>query len=217
MRDMTGRAGPLLKRWPQQTLLAGILLLCGLAAGPTSAETAKAGEGWAGRCLGQGRSTDEDAVHATNRDGLVEACAQITPSSILYDEQRRPCDLGLPGCSCVGHRIALRGGQAAEFVPGTSWRVCSGVMLTFQHDGNLVLYGREAKVLWASWTQGRGAVRLVLQADGNLVLADAGGKPVWTSGTFGNPGAFLAVQEDSNVVLYAGRWRPIWATWTQGQ
>lgn len=52
--------------------------------------------------------------------------------------------------------------------------------LVLQGDGNLVLYV-SGKALWATATNGKGAVRFRLQGDGNLVLRDAAGSAVWSS------------------------------------
>jgi hypothetical protein len=42
--------------------------------------------------------------------------------------------------------------------------------LYLQGDGNLVLRNAASSALWASGTNGKGAVRLEMQGDGNLVL-----------------------------------------------
>jgi hypothetical protein len=39
-----------------------------------------------------------------------------------------------------------------------------------QGDGNLVLYAESNTPVWATGTQGKGAIRASLQDDGNLVL-----------------------------------------------
>jgi hypothetical protein len=93
--------------------------------------------------------------------------------------------------------------------------------LTFQTDGNLVLYGLDdtslsgalvppppqlipsatyTKVIWASGTI---ATSCSMQTDGNLVLYDQYGGPIWSSATNGNPGAFLRCQDDGNLVMLA--------------
>ncbi|NES22647.1 MAG: hypothetical protein F6K41_27945 [Symploca sp. SIO3E6] len=85
-------------------------------------------------------------------------------------------------------------------------------LLSFQNDGNLVLYGGAGRVLWATGTN---ADLLAVQSDGNVVLYERGA-PVWATNTEGNPGALLAIQTDGNVVVYTRSGRPIFATNTQG-
>jgi hypothetical protein len=74
-------------------------------------------------------------------------------------------------------------------------------ILTFQTDGNLVLYGPGQTVLWASNTAKKGISRLTMQTDGNLVIYDNSSKPQWASGTQGNPGAYLIVRGGSAMVV----------------
>ncbi|NEQ66364.1 MAG: hypothetical protein F6K21_12840 [Symploca sp. SIO2D2] len=85
-------------------------------------------------------------------------------------------------------------------------------MLSFQNDGNLVLYDRSGRVLWATGTN---ADLLAVQSDGNVVLYERGA-PVWATNTEGNPGALFAIQTDGNVVVYTNSGTPIFATNTQG-
>lgn len=97
--------------------------------------------------------------------------------------------------------------------------------LTFQTDGNLVLYGLDdtslsgalvppppqlipnaayTKVIWASATNATGGpVRCNMQTDGNLVLYDQNGGAVWASGTSGHPGVFLRCRDDGDLVMLA--------------
>jgi len=202
-------------RW---RLFAVAIAVCGGLTGAMSGASraqASAQETWSARCLNQGSGTDEAMVDAATRDGLVEACRRLAARPIVYDERRVPCGLGRSGCACAGHVIAARNDVPAEFRPATSWRVCSGYALTFQEDGNLVLYDRNGAPLWTSGTHGRSVARLAMQPDGNLVLYAPDGQPVWTTGTHGHRGAFLALQEDGNLVVYAERWRPIWTSGTE--
>lgn len=48
--------------------------------------------------------------------------------------------------------------------------VVGGTTLVFQSDGNLVVSNGPLGVLWASWTQNKGATRAVMQEDGNFVI-----------------------------------------------
>lgn len=89
--------------------------------------------------------------------------------------------------------------------------------LTYQGDGNLVLYdvraGDSWVPLWASDTAGTAAGRVAMQGDGNLVIYDASGTALWSSdSSLNHPGARLAVQNDGNVVIYDVDGTPLWAT-----
>jgi hypothetical protein len=58
--------------------------------------------------------------------------------------------------------------------------------LHMQEDGNLVLYGKNLRIIWASNTSAGNPVqeyKLVLQDDGNLVVYTYTGAVVWASGT----------------------------------
>lgn len=80
------------------------------------------------------------------------------------------------------------GNLAIWFGPGLLWTPntfgSQAVQLIMQQDGNLVLYGPNYTVLWATGTQATGS-RLVMQNDGNLVIYN-GWTPVWASGTGGH-------------------------------
>lgn len=83
--------------------------------------------------------------------------------------------------------------------------------LTLQQDGNLVVSER-GKAVWASGTNGSGAVRADVQADGNFVLYKENNEPVWASETSGNTNVRLTLQDDRNLVLYSGDNKPLWAS-----
>lgn len=86
--------------------------------------------------------------------------------------------------------------------------------LIMQGDGNLVLYRKsDGKALWATGTNGKGAMRAIMQSDGNLVLYTSANAAVWASNTVGNPGSFLQLQTDGNLVIYKGT-TPLWDTQT---
>jgi pimeloyl-ACP methyl ester carboxylesterase len=88
--------------------------------------------------------------------------------------------------------------------------------LTYQWDGNLVLYRWDDLPLWHTHTDGTSPGRAVMQLDGNLVVYDGSGTPRWASGTAGYDNAYLAVQDDGNVVVYTAGGAALWASWTNG-
>jgi hypothetical protein len=90
--------------------------------------------------------------------------------------------------------------------------------LTFQQDGNLVLYSNTTnRALWNSSTHSRGAKFATLQDDGNLVIYDGNHRAIWNTVTFGNGSSRLIIQQDGNLVLYNSANRPSWNTVTFNQ
>ena len=78
------------------------------------------------------------------------------------------------------------GSKTVNFAPGSfclsSGKTTGGreLLLTFQKDGNLVLYSHTGTAQWASNTQGKGA-RLAFQGDRNIVVYDKNNKAIWAS------------------------------------
>ena len=89
----------------------------------------------------------------------------------------------------------------------------SNFRLTFQTDGNLVLYQgtnfTAENALWATDIVDSSIERVIMQLDGNLVLYRNNGS-AWASNTNGNPSSRLTVQDDGNLIIYKGN-VPIWA------
>lgn len=83
--------------------------------------------------------------------------------------------------------------------------------LIMQNDGNLVVYERGGKALWASNTLGLGS-ELVMQTDGNLCLYGSKGC-AWTTNTLGSNGARrLVIHDDGNLCLYNDKGTVVWST-----
>ena len=61
----------------------------------------------------------------------------------------------------------------------------SGENLIMQSDGNLVLYDRSKRPVWASNTMSKGTApfKATMQTDGNFVVYDRHNKPTWATGT----------------------------------
>ena len=78
------------------------------------------------------------------------------------------------------------GNKTVNFTPNhfclTTGKTSGGreFILTFQKDGNLVLYSHTGAAQWSSNTQGKG-VRLAFQGDRNIVVYDKNNKAVWAS------------------------------------
>ncbi|MFD9698593.1 LysM peptidoglycan-binding domain-containing protein [Lentzea sp. NPDC059081] len=105
----------------------------------------------------------------------------------------------------------LQAGQ--ELTRGQQLTTANGYMLTLQSDGNLVL-SENTGTVWASGTDGKGAVRATLQDDGNFVLYAGDDSAVWATGTQGNEGSRLVLQDDRNLVVLAGDGSAKWASGT---
>jgi hypothetical protein len=84
-------------------------------------------------------------------------------------------------------------------------------LLTYQTDGNLVLYG-PGGATWASNTSGTRPGVCIMQSDGNCVVYEPGALPAWASATDGNPGSRLVVQDDGQVAIYRPDGTPIWVS-----
>jgi hypothetical protein len=110
------------------------------------------------------------------------------------------------GCGWLSSGQGLGAGQSV-------WSCDGRFQLSYQGDGNLVLY-QGGSALWASGTNGHGGDRVIMQEDGNLVIYKSNGNPVWASGTAGtsNRYANLAVQNDGNVVIYRSGGGVAWAS-----
>ncbi|MEO5820478.1 MAG: hypothetical protein ABIT71_08215 [Vicinamibacteraceae bacterium] len=86
--------------------------------------------------------------------------------------------------------------------------------LTYQSDGNLVLYGPNGP-RWSTQTFGAPGYA-EMQVDGNFVVYASSGTPLWASQTAGQVNARLVVHNDGNVVIYTSGGLSSWSTNTGG-
>jgi hypothetical protein len=93
----------------------------------------------------------------------------------------------------------------------------SGHYLIHQTDGNVVLYNKDDKALWATNTCGQASAKFIFQGDGNVVLYGPGNEVLWSPNIHGQGGAKFLVQADGNVVVYGASNNALWATGTNGQ
>lgn len=77
--------------------------------------------------------------------------------------------------------------------------------LIFQNDGNLVFYGENDRVIWASHTEHKGATFAAMQGDGHFVIYNANRKPLWYTRTDGHPGAYARIQGDGSFSIVMDR------------
>ncbi|WP_412461513.1 putidacin L1 family lectin-like bacteriocin [Pseudomonas sp. SC11] len=77
--------------------------------------------------------------------------------------------------------------------------------LIFQNDGNLVFYGKNNKVIWASYTQNKDGAFAAMQNDGQFVIYNSAHQPIWWTGTDAHPGAYARIQEDGSFAIVTDR------------
>ena len=145
----------------------------------------------------------------------------------LRDQQRqRRAALGKPRCS---QRSGYAAAAAARRTPSPDTlaagaRIYPGqavqsldrrFALTYQTDGNLVLYGPGGVPRWS--TQAFSSPGYVeMQVDGNFVVYASNGTPVWASGTSGARDARLVVHNDGEVNIRTSQGIVVWQTGTGG-
>lgn len=83
-------------------------------------------------------------------------------------------------CNLVLYILAT---GTALWSSGTSGK--PGVFVVMQGDGNLVMYGPQASVIWATYTSGSNTFA-VTQTDGNFVIYNGSGAALWNTGTEGH-------------------------------
>lgn len=93
-------------------------------------------------------------------------------------------------------------------VSGQDLWSCSGCMkLSFQADGNLVVYKKSGGIVWATNTMDSGATTACMHSNGKFVLYDANNVVKWsTSWTVANTDtqAVAMIQDDGQFVIVAG-------------
>jgi hypothetical protein len=102
-----------------------------------------------------------------------------------------------------------------QYLAPGQWRQSSDrrFWLTYQTDGNLVLYQGGVGAIWNIWIN-TSPGWAPMQYDGNFVTYNSAGQPYWNSATWNSPGAWLIVQNDGNVVIYNTNGAWIWQTHT---
>jgi hypothetical protein len=134
--------------------------------------------------------------------GADIAARIATRTALINDEffTRLPVTCAPPlGATRLMPNQALYPGQA---IPSPD----AQFSLTYQGDGNLVLYRIGGVAVWASNTAGTSTGYAVMQGDGNLVVYDRNSLAVWASHTDKHPGAWLAVENGgfATVISPAG-------------
>jgi hypothetical protein len=104
--------------------------------------------------------------------------------------------------------VWLNAGQSV----GAGWAMSIGSFsVTFQSDGNLVVYGPSGAT-WSSGTSGSGATSMSVQTDGNIVLYGPRGA-VWSTRTSGTgSGNQLVLQGNGALVVYTSGGSQVWSS-----
>jgi hypothetical protein len=85
-------------------------------------------------------------------------------------------------------------------------------ILTYQGDGNLVIYRPNGTPVWSSRTAGTSVGQAWFLADGDFVISDASGTQRFSAATFGNPGAFGRINNDGSFGIYSQNGRAAFMT-----
>ena len=111
------------------------------------------------------------------------------------------------GADTLTAGMRLYPGQAVQSLDGR-------FALTYQTDGNLVLYGPGGVPRWSTQVFSSPGYA-EMQNDGNFVVYASDGTPRWASGTAAL-NARLVVHTDGNVAIYTASNLQLWATHTGG-
>jgi hypothetical protein len=114
-----------------------------------------------------------------------------------YGESKSACSL-----TVKQRQSALYQGSRMD-LGSVRWSPNGLYFLVLQHDGNLVLYRKSGRAVWASKTGGLGVDRAELQSDGNFVLYTVDHVARWHTGTDFQPTNHLLLQDDGIFVLYS--------------
>ena len=181
-----------------------------------------------GKFTGPGSAKAEGLYHSTSIDGLTfqeetfdvlfgndPDVLRLTDGSLVVYYGLFDATVGgtinLARCPDPGN-VAASPTSTSQILPGGALSSNNGqYRLTYQGDGNLVLYDTLAgTALWSTSTFGTAPGYALMQTDGNFVVYDEDGVAQWASTTAGNPGAYLSVNDDGNLVIYGSDGQPVW-------
>ena len=145
-------------------------------------------------------------AHILQKDASTDALADVLVNRIgLRARSGSPGNPRNPGGPPASTLIAGERLNPDQFVRSPN----GAYTLTYQMDGNLVLYGPDG-ALWSSSTHGSSPGFVAMQGDGNLVVYRGDGVPIWATDTPDIPGAELRVQDDGYIVLYDAGGNVVW-------
>lgn len=106
--------------------------------------------------------------------------------------------------------------------PGsTGWAACAtelksgDCVATMQTDGNFVIYDKDKKPVWQTYTQWKGKkpYKTVMQSDGNFVIYDKNSTAIWHSDTRGANAPFSAIlKKDCTLDIIDNIQNSLWST-----
>ncbi len=159
-------------------------------------------------CVVLGSATAASAQQPGRVTGSIAAAAA---TDVSVQVQCGRTYTGRIGRAALEQNACMAAGAFLE----TAWYWLDGrfqqLTLTFQSDGNFVLYrwisGQGfGSAIWATNTSGKSVGVAAMQTDGNFVLYDSIARPYWSTNTWNCPGSWnyrqLDLQADENVVLY---------------
>ncbi len=149
-------------------------------------------------------------VPKPNMPAHVQQTQQMIP--VLYEVLTT--HMGVPPRGAGGAPASpstLTGGQS--LAPGQQiWSPDRRYRLTFQTDGNLVIYRFDGAAVWWTGTTGISPNVARMQVDGNFVVYDTALNAPWHTHTFGNPGAYLSMQNNGAIVIYTAGGARLWGS-----
>ncbi|NVO10596.1 MAG: hypothetical protein HXX16_11585 [Bacteroidales bacterium] len=109
--------------------------------------------------------------------------------------------------------IPSRVDKPTEWTPNTTVLLSTNKQfrLSYQGDGNLVVYDKSNKPLWDARTCGTAPNKLVFQGDGNLVLYGANNSVFWASYSHNKGGISLRLSDDGILSVWDDK-NSIWST-----
>lgn len=143
---------------------------------------------------------------------ILSSFSPLASAATLNTQSNQAENKQLIAQSCKNTEIRLPNGQSQSWTLGSKWQTCNGYSLVLQkngnlvlssptavlwatgtvgrgnaialqRDGNVVLYDKNWKPIWATNTVGNSGAFLALQTDGNLVVYNSSGRPLWATNT----------------------------------
>jgi len=146
---------------------------------------------------------------ASDAPGGVQAAADRTymqlqddGNLVIVDQYPRWAANGVPTVDAEQPANIIPAGTMIN--PGDAFYIGKS-RLVFQVDGNLVFYGENDRVLWASYTQNKGGAYAAMQGDGNFVIYNSAHQPIWSTNTAGFPEAYARIQENGCFAIITDR------------
>ncbi|WP_437087333.1 FG-GAP-like repeat-containing protein [Streptomyces sp. enrichment culture] len=153
-------------------------------------------------------------------DGVADLWARQADNTMVGWPGRAGADATSVGSFAA--RFEIDGVPGARIPAGTT--LASGqefssgnAKLVMQADGNLVLFTKDKKPVWATGTGGNPGAVARMQSDGNFVVYKADGTtPVWSTKT-NTPYSYAVLHPRGVLVLYNASGQSLWTSNSQGR